>query len=505
MNPLLRAAVVAVILFALFLSPALSIVENQRTIANSGTIALREKDYVQPFGFRIADMMTDLLPPNFDFEPEANAWQAALNDLKAASPNGEITHVQLRIWWSLLIDEYGNTGDNFITPKLGSNDGKGNEWGTQWSIMRRKMTSTGNQIPADPNTPIWKRWYFGQGVPLAYGPSAVERIHDAGLKVELAVSGAWGEGPTGLAKPGGDTCNIGGWDEKESSYPEWIAAGGGDQFIENYKNNVLLPVANFAKDYLQDGDIFSLSFEMVYPTADFTWSHNAKWNETINAVRDVFRAAGKRIVLTLDHCGWFDDTSLGYDAVKLQNPSAPLGSSNKGISGAKYLANLDFISFSNWLPLVLQSEMKTTWADTDVPWLVNHWFANPNFYKVGTGYGDVPAVIGRDIVADMRALSQVMGKLVLQNTGWESSHGFLYNSPNRVSSTVDLKEQRVAWAAQLGALDDNRSQWQSWCAGQDFERYAEDKATDPTNLGASWHNAPAQTAIIDGIRSILSQ
>jgi hypothetical protein len=483
--------------FILMFSEAAGILTQSVSINSTGLISnsVPNEYEVTPFSIRIADMMTDLVNPNFDDRSSAMQWQAALDNLSAASPNGEITHVQMRVWWSLMIDNQGNPGDNFITPRLGSTDGIGNPWGTQWSIM---MNDT------------WKRWYFGYIAPgqqpLPYGPGAIQRLRNKNFKLELAVSGAWGEGPTALAKPGGDTCNIGGWGAREANFPNWIAAGGGDQFLENYKNNVLLPVANFVKDYLQDGDIFSLSFEMSYPTADFTWSHNAKWNETINAVRDVFSAAGKHIILTLDHCGWYDDYGLGYDAVKLLNPSAPLGSSNKGMAGAKYLANLDFISFSNWLPLVLQSEMKTTWADTDVPNLVNHWFANPNFEKPGTGYSAVPAVEGRDIIADCRALAQVMGKLILQNTGWESSHGFLYHSPNRVSgATVDLMEQRVAWAAQLGAIADNRSQWQTWCAGQDFERYCEDKATNPTNLGASWRNAPAQEAIISGIRSILNQ
>jgi hypothetical protein len=484
--------VVAIILLSILVSQAIG-ASMSVTIHNSGIIVVSESDYVRPFGFRIADMMTDLLPPNFDDRSSATQWEAALDDLAAASPNGEITHVQMRIWWSLKIDSQGNPGDDFITPKLGSADGLGNPWGTQWSIMIN-------------NT--WKRWYFGciapDQQPLAYGPSAIQRLRAKGFKLELAISGAWGESGD-LAKPGGSSASIGGWGAREANFPNWIAAGGGDQFLENYKNNVLLPVANFAKDYLQDGDIFSLSFEMSYPTSDFTWSHNAKWSETINAVRDVFRAAGKRIVLTLDHCGWFDDFGLGYDAVKLLNASAPITSGNKGISGAKYLSNLDFISFSNWLPLILQSEMKTTWADTDVPWLVNHWYSNPNLDKVGTGYSAVPRVAGRDFIADCRALAQVMGKLVLQNTGWESSRGFLYHSPNRVSgATADLMEQRVAWASQVSAIWDSRSNYTSWCAGQDFERYCGDKAANPNSLDTSWRGAPAETVIINGINNVLA-
>jgi hypothetical protein len=489
----MRNLTFATIVLLSILASEVVVAYQSATIRNSGSIAVTESSYVKPFAFRIADMMTDLLPPNFDDRSSATAWQAALDDLAAASPNGEITHVQMRIWWSLKIDSQGNAGDDFITPKLGSADGIGNPWGTQWSIM---INDT------------WKRWYFGYIAPgqspLAYGPSAIERLRAKGFKLELAVSGAWGESGD-LAKPGGSTAAIGGWGAREANFPAWIAAGGGNQFLENYKNNVLLPAANFAKGYLQDGDIFSLSFEMSYPTSDFTWLHNAKWNSTIDAVRNVFRVAGKRIVLTLDHCGWFDDFGLGYDAVKLLSASAPIGSDNKGISGAKYLGNLDFISFSNWLPLILQSEMKTTWADTDVPWLVNHWFSNPNFPKVGTGYGGVPSGGNRDIIADCRALAQVMGKLILQNTGWESSHGFLYHSPNRVGGTTsDSMEQRVAWASQVAAIWDSRSNYTSWCAGQDFERYCRDKAADPNSLDTSWRGAPAETVIIDGIKNVLA-
>jgi hypothetical protein len=485
-------------------------------IPSSGRIEILPP-YVAPFSIRIADMMADVVNPNFDLQSEATNWANTLTDLKTAAPNGEITHIQLRIWWSLLIDEFGNTGDNLINPKLGSNDGNGNVWGTQWAIMRRNLVAI-NQIPADPDNPIWKRWYFGQGVPLAYGPCAAKRIHDAGFKLELAISGAWGESGD-LCKPGGGTCAIGGWGARENNFPAWVAAGNGngtvagDIFLTNYMNNVLRPTAQFLaglpSDLFGNGDIFQLSFEMSYPSSDFTWMHNQKWHDIITEIRGIFGAAGKSgVLLTLDHCGWYDDAGLGYTTVKLLNSSAPLTSDNKGISGALYLKDLDFISFSNWLPLILQSQEKATWADSDVPFLTECWFANPNFYKVGTGYGGVPNGGGRDIIADMRALSQVMGKLIVQNTGWESSHGFLYHSPNRVSGAAqDLMEQRVAWEAQLAAIKDTRSQWQSWCAGMDFERYAEDKATTTTTtgrLGTSWRNAPAQAAIIAGIDSILA-
>jgi len=444
-----------------------------------GHIFVPEKYYVKPFGIRSADMMADLLMPNFDDKWYATYWQEALDDLALASQNGEITHVQMRIWWSLALS------DDFINPILGSTDGG------QSIIMQ------------DEN---WKRWYFGYIAPgksqLLYGPSAIDRIRQKGFKMELAISGAWGESGD-LAKPGGSKANIGGWGVKEADYPEWIAAGGGDIFLENYKNNVLVPVANFLKDYLEDGDIFCLSFEMSYPTADFTWNHNDKWLEIINEVRQIFRGAGKSIILTLDHCGWFDDFSLGYNAVKLLDPDAPLSSSNQGISGATYLRELDYISVSWWLPLILESDMRANWSDADVPWLTDAWFNNTNFDKVGTNYGGIPRVAGRDMIADLRALSQVMGKLVVMNTGWENRHGFLYTSPRRYSGSIpDNAEQRVAWAAQLAAILDPRSNFTSWCAGQDFERYCRDKAAQPDFIDTSWRNAPAQSAIIDWINAI---
>ena len=204
---------------------------------------VKAQNTVGPFSIRIADMMVDLIPPNFDYGPYSNQWQAALDDLTNASKNGEITHVQMRIFWSLVKDQYDNLGDNFITPKLGSNSSWNNSWGGQWLVM---INSSGR------TTPNWKRWYFGYvasgEAPLAYGPSAIERIHAKGLKLELSISGAWGEGPTGLAKPGGATCDIGGWGKREADCPGW----NGDQFLDNYENNVLLPVANLIKDYLQD-------------------------------------------------------------------------------------------------------------------------------------------------------------------------------------------------------------------------------------------------------------
>jgi hypothetical protein len=292
------------------------------------------------------------------------------------------------------------------------------------------------------------------------------------------------------------------WGGKESDYPEWMALGGGEKFLDNYLNNVLLPVANFAKDYLENGDIFMLSFEMNYPTSDFTWSHNEKWESMINAVRNVFRAAGKSIVLTIDHCGWYDDFGLGYSATKSLNPNAPITSASGGISGATYLGELDFISVSWWLPVILPGDVPSNWSDADIARVTDAWFNNKNNDKVGTGYSGIPAVRGRDTIADLRALSTVIGRRVLMNTGWVNRHGWLAWDRS-IPITADNAEQRVAWAAQLGAIGDPRSNFTVWCAGQDFERYCRDKAAQPTYIETSWRKAPAESAILQQIRSIL--
>lgn len=439
------------------------------TIGSQGSIFIPEEDYVRPFGFRIADIMVDILLPNFDDRSYSSNWQAALDDLAATSPNDEITHVQLRIFWK--IDP--NNRSTWEHPTLGSNDP------TQQAVMNN-----------------WKRWLFGAGTPsLAYGPSAVQRIRQAGFKLELCMSVCWNPGVGTLA----DATPVWDWGGREADY-----SFNGELFLDNYLNNVLLPVVNFVKDYFGNGDILMLGFEMVYPTADFAWSHNQKWISIIDTVRSTFRSAGKSVVLTIDHCGWFDDFGLGYNAVKLRNAQAPISSNKPGISGASYLGRLDFISVSWWLPLILSQEVPSTWNETDISWVSDAWFNNKNFFKVGTGYGGVPGVYGRDVIADFRALTVVMNKTMLLNTGWENCHGFLSTSPRRASSTVDNQEQRLAWKAQLAAIRDQRSNYTAWCAGQDFERYCRDKAAQPSSIDTSWRNAPAQEAIISDIRVITS-
>ena len=418
-------------------------------------------------------MMADLLRPDFDDKWYSTYWKEALDDLTAASSGGEITHVQLRIW--NYYDAANQTDWNY--PRLGSNDPG------QSPIMEQ-----------------WKRWYFGEGdPPLAYGPCAAERIHMKGFKLEFCISAAWNPGQGTMA----DVTPVFKWGAKESDYPQF----NGTLFLQNYMDNVLRPTAEFlANDatWFQDGDIFMLSFEMVYPTADFTWSHNEEWKSMISTVRNIFRAAGKSIVLTIDHSCWYDDFGLGYNAVKLLNSSAPILPEEEGISGASYLGELDFISLSWWLPVLLSEDIPENWTDQDIPWVADAWFSNKNEYKVGTGYRGVPGVLGRNYIADMRAFSMIMGKKMLMNTGWRNQHGRLAWTTYGGEKYPDNMEQRVVWAAQLAAIGDPRSNFTVWCAGQDFERYCRDKAAQPDFIDTSWRNAPAQEAIMEGIRVITS-
>lgn len=464
-----NASVVVVttcVLSVLFLYNVSGFLWSARILSSQGSVFIPEIFYVKPFGFRIADMMVDLLRPDFDDQWYSTYWQAALDDLVSASSNGEITHAQLRIFWR--VDP--NNRSTWEYPELGSND-------------------PSQQIVMD----NWKRWLFGVGdPPLAHGPSAMERIRSAGSKLELCMSASWNPGTGTLA----DVIPVWYWGGREADYNF-----DGELFLDNYFNNVLLPVVNFVKDYLEDGDIFMLAFEMVYPTADFTWSHNAKWVSIIDTVRSIFRSAGKSIVLTIDHSNWYNDFGLGYNAVKLLKPDAPITSESPGISGASYLGELDFISLSHWLPVILPSEVPATWSDSDIPWVTDGWFNNKNFFKVGTGYGGVSGELGRDFIADFRALSTIMGKKVLMNSGWENNHGDIARARTGIT---DNEEQRISWAAHLAAIGDPRSNFTAWCAGQDFERYCRDKTAYPDYINTSWRKASAESAIIEGIRAIIN-
>ena len=439
------------------------------SINSTGSISYSKG--VGPFSIRIADIMTDITLPNFDDSAYSGYWKSALNDLVAASPNGEITHVQMRIFWYL--------SDGLINPVLGADNA--------------------GQIPIMQN---WKRWIFGYTAPgqqpLPYGPSAIEQIHAKGMKLELGIAGAWGA--NGAARP-----KCADWGGREADYPDWIAAGGGEQFLENYKNKVVLPVANFVKDYLQDGDIFCISMEMNFPDSDFTWNHNAKWIEIIDLTRLIFKSAGKNILITSHQLGWYSDGTLGYNAVKLQDPNATLSPDQQGISGAAYLSDLDFITVAHWwLPMIHSTEVPAAgWSDNDIAWLTERWFSNPYFYKVGNGYNDHNEM-GRDFIADYRALSHIMGRKVLMNSGYANRHGRIADNYDVFQPiTADLMEQRVAWMTQLNAIKDPRSNIQTWCAGQDFERYCRDMSAYPNAIAdESWRRSPAESGIISEINAI---
>ena len=438
-----------------------------------------------PFQIRIADMMADLILPNFDNSYYTTEWQACLDDLVDASPNGEITHVQMRVWWN-----YSSSDTIGINPQLGSNDA--------------------SQIPIM-NTAKWKQWYLGNGS-VAYGTSAIQRLHAAGFGLEFAISGAW-EGD--VQKPGSAAYpprGVGAWGASEygGSFPLWTAAGGGDTFLDNYYNNVIYPTAIVCAQspyWDQDKDIFFLSFEMSYPTSSFTWLHNAKWSEIISNVRTIFTANGKgNTRITLDHCGWFDDFGLGDDGMLLIAPTAPITGSG-GISGCTYLADLDFISISWWMPIISSASVPATWSDADITTVINGWYSNFDCYKVGTGHGTVPGVLGRNWVEEFWALSNIMdGKKIVLNTGYENRHGMISTNPRRSTWTVpDAEEQKYDWIGQLRALTYSTSNYTYWLGGQDFERYVRDKAAYPTTMDTSWRNSPAQYAIINEIYSILTQ
>lgn len=439
----------------------------------------------------IADFMADLLSPNFDYSGDANRWQGALNDLVDVQitppPNSEITHVQMRIWWDLFLGS-GSTAEDWMNPYLGSADG--------------------GQVPIMSNQQ-WQRWYFNRDNNLQYGPSAAERIHNAGFKMELAISGAWNRAISDPAKPPPFFRG-----RREADYPDWMALGGGETFLRNYYANVLRPVAEFlaSSPNFVDGDIFGVSFEMNYPEADFTWSHNDTWMRMINGgvsapyldddpskpgIRKIFQDVGKAgVIITIHHQGWYDDLGLGYNAVKKINPSGSIGIQNQGISGATYLSAFDFIAISEWVTLASRQDAPpdgTPWDETGRYLFRDGWFNDLSYAKTGT-----PSQQGRNLIEDFAALSDILnGTKILMNSGYESRHFAGVTWPP--SGTLDHTAQREAWAGHVLALGG-----QSWCAGQDFERYTEDKAANPSDSRTSWRNAPAQDVLINIINSIRS-
>ena len=110
------------------------------------------------FELRIADFMPLRNTfPNMDDYAYVQRFEAALTDLENASQGGEISHVQLRLYW--YVD--ANDSSTWNYPILGSNDT------SQQELMNN-----------------WRKWYFGEGVPSSY-QTAIERIKAHGFKVEI--------------------------------------------------------------------------------------------------------------------------------------------------------------------------------------------------------------------------------------------------------------------------------------------------------------------------------
>ncbi|UCG37046.1 MAG: hypothetical protein JSV64_01870, partial [Candidatus Bathyarchaeota archaeon] len=473
----------------LFETSVFSALLSQTIIRSSGYIRIGSPE-VGSLNIWIADFMADLLSPNFDYSADASRWQDALNDLRDAQltppPNSEITHVQMRIWWDLNLGS-GSTVEDWVNPYLGSSDA--------------------GQVPIM-NNQQWQRWYFNRDNDLQFGPSAAERIHNAGFKMEFTLSGAWNRDISDPSKPPPFFRG-----RREADYPEWIALGGGETFLRNYYANVLRPVAEFvaSSPNFIDGDIFGVSFEMNYPEADFTWLHNDTWKRMISGgvnatpyldddpskpgVRKIFQDAGKSgVLITIHHQGWYDDFGLGYSAVKSINPNAPIPQTNQGISGATYLSAFDFIAISEWVTVVRQVDAPpdgTPWDETGRYLFRDGWYNDLTYAKTGT-----PSQQGRNLIEDFATLSEVLnGTKILMNSGYEARHYAGVTWPP--SGSLDHTAQREAWAGHVLALSN-----QSWCAGQDFERYTEDKTARPTDSRTSWRNALAQEVIISIISAI---
>lgn len=413
------------------------------------------------FKYRVADFMVDIISPNLDNQNYANLWQAALDDLVAASVNNEITHIQLRTFWR--IPDLTNSS-TWEYPELGAYDGP----------------DGGQQLMCD----NWKKWIFGDPEP-KYGPCIAKRIHDAGFKIEFCLATAWTQYGTIS-----DALPVFHRYAKESDYDF-----NGELFLQNYMDNCLRPIAEFLaqNDNFGDGDIFMIAFEIGYSPCDFIWSHNDTWIRIIREIRQIFANANKTgVLLTADLNGWINDAELGSE---LSNYKA-----YPGITGATYLKELDFISFSFWIPPLTAEQMPN---EVPVPQsslrykVAKGWYENMNFYKRNTGFGNIPGEYGRNFMQDFHDLYLLFGKPIVINTGWENRHLYVTSAPRRITNIRDDQEQAEAWAGLLMAFQPHE-----WCAGIDFERYA-----DPPEAGhlcTSWRRMPAEKEIIYWIRRILS-
>ncbi len=436
-------------LIALLLLPVVKVeappLEPEAVVQSTGGIGsgtpLGTVDY---FSIRLVDFMPlrDTFP-NMDDRIYVQRYQATIDELASASTNGEITHVQLRLYWQ--VDPSNTTDWNY--PRLGSPD----------TSQAELMNS-------------WRRWYFGEGLP--DGESAIERIKARGFKVSVGLSVSWNTAlrTTNVPPPLGRYA-------VEADFPTFD----GDLFVSNYMQNVLRPVAELAASsgLLDSGDIFFIGFENYDPSAEHPRLHSAAYSSMLIQLRSILPQG---VLISEDVQGWWEDRILGL-------------SSPNGVLNIPYLGDLDFIAISMWVPWLSTSDLPATPQEVR-----DAHFSNMRFEKRYTGYNGVPAVPGRDFMLDFQDIYTRYHKRVLMNSGLRNVYASIASTtPEGTTGAVTpegIQEQADFWAGRLLALNG-----QDWCAGQDFERYVE--ASTYTTYTTSVRGRPAQTEIINGIRTIL--
>lgn len=421
--------------------PVSAVLPGQKAIPSRGYISI--PDEVPWFSIRIADFMPvrDTYA-DMDDSRQASYFQAALDDLASASPNEEITHVQLRLYWTIDRTSY----ETMSHPYLGSADP------SQAELMNN-----------------WQSWYFGNPTPTT-GKSAIQRIREAGFKLEIGLSVSWIPGAAVNIPPPFSRY------AREADYPGF----NGSLFVDNYWNNCLKPIAEAARDsgLLEAGDVFFIGFENYYAECDHPRLHSTEYMDAIAELRSTLPPS----VLISDHItGWYDDRGLGNDY-------------SEGFLNIAYLAALDLMAPSMWNPWLRTEDLPATAAG-----IRDAHFRNMRFDAIGTGYNGVPRVPGRDFMNDAQLIYEKWGTKLIWNSGLRNVYGATtWDAPEHggVPSAEGEAEQAAFWAGRLMALSN-----QTWCAGQDFERYCEPAAFG--SYTASWRGRPAETAIIDGIRAVL--
>jgi len=424
---------------------------------------------VDTFSIRIADFMpVRITQPDMD---NPVYWQPTLDDLAVASPNGEITHVQLRLYWHCRYNSgpppAEPTNAEWNNPQLGSTDGQA-DGTSQWEVMQN-----------------WRSWYFCNPVP-ASGKCAIQRIREAGFKVEIGLSASFlieENIPPAMMRHA-----------REANFPNW----NGSLFIENYWNNVLKPVAEQARDsgLLEAGDIFFIGFENYQEDIDHCQLHSPEYSNIIAQLRAILPPG---VIISEHTSSWYlgsgwEDTFLGL------NQTGHIRAVG-GLLNHNYYADLDLLEMSNWNAYITSAQLPTNRND-----VAQGHFTNMNGCQRGTGYGGVPCVLGRNIMQDFQTLYDRFGTPILLNTGYQNCYGTAASDVGRCLGGRNETEQAEAWAGRLLALKMAIEQGYEWVAGQDFERYCEDISGGYTTYPvASWRNRPAQDEIINGIRDILNQ